>query len=163
LATAGGTLALAAATYASVRSANRSARVAELALQEQRRPVLMQSRDDDRRQEIGFADGHWVSVPGGGATVEAAAEAVYVAVSLRNVGAGIAVLQAWRPHSLAEAEPQSETMWPAEVTAAEPPGVEEFRSLARDQYVPRRRDRGLAGRRARSRRSASGEVGGGDV
>ena len=39
LATAGGTLALAGATYASVRSSNRSARLAELALQEQRRPV----------------------------------------------------------------------------------------------------------------------------
>jgi hypothetical protein len=37
LATAGGTLALAVATYGAVRSSNRSARIAELALQEQRR------------------------------------------------------------------------------------------------------------------------------
>jgi hypothetical protein len=56
LATAGGTLALASATYASVRSANRSARLAELTLQEQRRPVLVQSNDDDRTQTIGFVD-----------------------------------------------------------------------------------------------------------
>ena len=38
LATAGGTLVLAAATFSAVRSSNRSARIAEQALQEQRRP-----------------------------------------------------------------------------------------------------------------------------
>jgi hypothetical protein len=62
LATAGGTLALAGATYASVRSANHSARLAELALQEQRRPVLVNSRQDDREQTVGFADGRWVAI-----------------------------------------------------------------------------------------------------
>jgi hypothetical protein len=40
LATGVGTLVLAVATFASVRSSNRSARIAEAALQEQRRPVL---------------------------------------------------------------------------------------------------------------------------
>jgi hypothetical protein len=44
LATGAGTLALAVATFASVRSSNRSARLAEQALQEQRRPVLVHSR-----------------------------------------------------------------------------------------------------------------------
>jgi hypothetical protein len=93
LATAGGTLARAGASYASVRSANRSARLAELALQEQRRPVLVNSRQDDHEQTVGFADDRWMAVPGGGATIEAATETVYLAVSLRNVGAGLAVLQ----------------------------------------------------------------------
>ena len=93
LATAGGTLVLATATYASVRSANRSARLAELTLQEQRRPVLVQSNDDDRAQAIGFVDRHRVNIAGGGAAVEATADVVYLALSLRNVGAGIAVMQ----------------------------------------------------------------------
>ena len=58
LATAGGTLVLAAATFAAVRSSNASARIAEAALQEQRRPILVNSRLDDATQKIGFADGH---------------------------------------------------------------------------------------------------------
>jgi hypothetical protein len=124
LATAGGTLALAGATYASVRSANRSARVAELALQEQRRPVLVNSRADDRVETVPFTGGHRVSVPGGGAAVEAVDDVVYLALSLRNVGAGIAVLQAWHPREtvLSTGEP--------------PPAVDKFRPLRRDQYIP---------------------------
>jgi len=47
LVTGAGTLVLAVATFAAVRSANRSARIAETALQEQRRPLLAQSRLDD--------------------------------------------------------------------------------------------------------------------
>jgi hypothetical protein len=121
LATAGGTLALAAATYASVRSANRSNRVAELALQEQRRPVLVDSRKDDRAQEIGFDNGPRLHVPGGGAVIEAA-DGVFLAASLRNVGAGMAVLQAWHAH--------------ADVARGkERPDIEEFRNLTRDQYI----------------------------
>jgi hypothetical protein len=136
LATAGGTLALAGATYASVRSANRSARVAEVALQEQRRPVLVHSRSDDRGQTIGFADDRWVNVPGGGAAVEATTDAVYLALSLRNVGAGLAVLQAWRAHSIAGAELQSDPVWRASVLSEGAPDVEDFRPLTRDQYIP---------------------------
>jgi hypothetical protein len=136
LATAGGTLALAGATYASVRSAKRSAGVAEMALQEQRRPVLVHSRIDDRAQSIGFADGRWVNIPGGAAAVEATTDAVYLALSLRNVGAGLAVLQAWRAHSVAGGEPQTETAWRERVAALDAPGLEEFRTLTRDQYIP---------------------------
>ena len=134
LATAGGTLALAGATYASVRSANRSARIAEVALQEQRRPVLVQSRTDDRGQSIGFADGRWVNIAGGGAAVEATTDAVYLALSLRNVGTGLAVLQAWRAHSVA-AGSQPEMTWRETVMSAEVPAVEDFRSLTRDLYI----------------------------
>jgi hypothetical protein len=43
LATAGGTFVLAGTTYASVRSANRAARVAELSLLAGLRPLLIQS------------------------------------------------------------------------------------------------------------------------
>jgi hypothetical protein len=115
---------LASATFASVRSANRSARLAEVALQEQRRPVLVHSRTDDRSETIGFADGHWVNVPGGRAAVEAVGDVVYLTLSLRNVGAGIAVLQAWHPHEglLRGGD-------------APLPAIDEFRSLTRDQYI----------------------------
>jgi hypothetical protein len=134
LATAGGTLALAGATYASVRSANRSARLAELALQEQRRPVLVNSRQDDHEQTIGFADGRWVAIPGGGATIEAQAEAVYLAMSVRNVGAGLAVLQGWRVHEVVAADTE-ERGWRRSVLTDAPPSPEDFRSLTRDQYI----------------------------
>jgi hypothetical protein len=136
LATAGGTLVLASATYASVRSANRSARIAEVALQEQRRPVLVHSRSDDRGQGIGFVDGRWMNIPGGGAAVEATADAVYLALSLRNVGAGIAVLQAWQAHSVAPAGSESEALWRESVQGQRaPPDVEDFRPVTRDQYI----------------------------
>ena len=55
LVTGAGTLVLAVATFAAVRSSNRSARIAELALQEQRRPVLAPSRLDDPVQKLMFA------------------------------------------------------------------------------------------------------------
>ena len=115
---------LAVATYASVRSANRSARVAEVALQEQRRPVLVNSRTDDRVEAIPFIGGHWVSIPGGGASVEAVDDVVYLALSLRNVGAGIAVLQSWQAHErlLTSADQQQ-------------PAADGFRPLTRDQYI----------------------------
>ena len=98
--------------------------MAELALQEQRRPVLVNSRADDRVETVPFTGGHRVSVPGGGAAVEAVDDVVYLALSLRNVGAGIAVLQAWHPREtvLSTGEP--------------PPAVDKFRPLRRDQYIP---------------------------
>ncbi len=70
LATAGGTLALAGATYGSVRSANRAARVAEQALQERRRPVLVDSRPDDPAQPVSYGDDYRMSVGGAAAAIE---------------------------------------------------------------------------------------------
>ena len=60
LGTAGGTLVLAGATFSAVRSANRSARIAEQGLQEQRRPLLVNARLDDPLQKVMFADGQWL-------------------------------------------------------------------------------------------------------
>jgi hypothetical protein len=95
LATGVGTLVLAAATFASVRSANRAARAAERGLLAGLRPLLMPSRLEDPPLKVGFVDGRWMSVPGGQAAAEASAEAVYLTISLRNVGTGIAVLHGW--------------------------------------------------------------------
>ncbi|MGZ4708036.1 MAG: hypothetical protein ACXWBN_04765, partial [Acidimicrobiales bacterium] len=52
LATAGGTLVLAVATFVSVRSSNRSARVAEQALLTGMRPLLVTSLSDDPIQKV---------------------------------------------------------------------------------------------------------------
>lgn len=135
LATAGGTLALAGATYASVRSNNRSARLAEMALQEQRRPVLVHSSGDDHAQAGRFAGRTPIEVPGGGATVESDAEAVYLSASLRNVGAGIAVLQGWQCLVLSGAEHGSLAQWRKSTVGSRQPDIEDFRPLMQDQYI----------------------------
>src|SRR6476620_2719411 len=95
LAPAVGTMVLAAATFASVRSANRAARTAERALLAQIRPVLVPSRFEDPTEKVGFMDDVWLKVAGGRAAAEATDQAVYLAIALRNVGNGIAVLDRW--------------------------------------------------------------------
>jgi hypothetical protein len=95
LATGAGTLVLAVATFAAVKSSNRSARIAEIALQEQRRPLFAASRFDDPDQKIMFVEQTWFSVRGGRAAVEHRNGVVYLVMSLRNVGAGIGVCQGW--------------------------------------------------------------------
>lgn len=124
LATAAGTLVLAAATFSSVRSANRSARVAEESLLASVRPLLMPSRPEDPPLKVGYADSHWVRVAGGGATIEVTDDAVYLAMSLRNAGSGVAVLHGWRIEHDDGAGP------------ADRPALESFRRLTRDLYIP---------------------------
>jgi len=126
LATAGGTLVLAAATFSSVRSANRAARVAEESLLAGTRPLLMPSRTDDLPLKVGFADDHFVMAPGGGGTAEVTEDAIYLTMSVRNVGSGIAILHGWR----VEPERQLERI----AQLARPP-VETFRRLSRDIYI----------------------------
>ena len=125
LATAAGTLVLAVATFTAVRASNRSARIAEAALQEQRRPVLAQSRWDDPVQKIRFLGDLWVRAEGGRAAVEHLDGAVYLAISVRNVGSGFAVCQGWAVRV-------------GETPATDPTHVplEEFRLQARDLYIP---------------------------
>jgi hypothetical protein len=130
LATGAGTLVLAIATFASVRSANRSARIAEIALTEQRRPVLVNSRFDDPTQKISFGDEKWVKVPGSSAAVEDDNNVIYLAASVRNVGSGIAVLQGYHVSTLVEVDLSG-----AAVAPREHPPVEEFRAQSRDLYV----------------------------
>jgi len=121
-----GTLVLALATFASVRSSNRSARIAEAALQEQRRPVLVPSRFDDPIQKIMFVDGHWIRASGGHAVAEHIDGSVYLGVSLRNVGSGIGVCQGWT------AKPGLNSSQNLPIHAPE----DEFQLQSRDLYVP---------------------------
>ena len=125
LATGAGTLVLAVATFAAVRSSNRSARIAEIALQEQRRPVLTQSRLDDPGQKIMFAEGRWVAAGGGRGVAEHDGN-VYLAMSLRNVGAGIGVCQAWHVTVM----PESSRF------AGDHTPEDRFRLQTRDLYIP---------------------------
>src|SRR5256714_8581135 len=78
LSTAGGTLVLAGATFASVRSANRAARVAERSLLAGLQPLLVPSHLSDEAQKVHFADGRVVVTPGGSAAAEVGGEAVYL-------------------------------------------------------------------------------------
>jgi hypothetical protein len=124
LGTAAGTLVLAVATFASVRTANRGARATERALLAGIRPVLVPSRLHDPPEKVGFADNHWVKVPGGRGIAEATDDVVYFAIALRNVGNGLAVLDRW------DFYPERAT---GETDRHEP---EVFRRLTRDIYVP---------------------------
>jgi hypothetical protein len=93
LGTAVGTLFLGVATLASVRSANRAARVAERSLLLGLRPVLTPARPEDPDQEIIYGDGRTFQIPSGTGVVEEIDGVIYLAIPLRNVGAGLAVLQ----------------------------------------------------------------------
>src|SRR5215467_601577 len=95
LATAGGTLVLAVATFSSVRSANRAARVAEQTLLNGLRPQLMASRYSDPPEKVNFVDQHWIRVNGGCGVIEVGDDVIYMAMALRNVGRGMAILDGW--------------------------------------------------------------------
>ncbi|HST25510.1 MAG TPA: hypothetical protein VLJ76_05935 [Gaiellaceae bacterium] len=125
LASAGGTLVLAGATFASIKSANRAARVAERSLLANLRPLLLPSKLDDPPQKVGFSDDRWFMVPGGQGMADVSPEAVYLVMALRNVGNGIAVLHGWR-------------FYPERQLGgdAQPTPVDGFTRLTRDLYVP---------------------------
>jgi hypothetical protein len=124
LATAAGTLILAIATFSSTRSANRAARAAERSLLAGLRPVLMSARQEDPPEKVRFGDDHYVRVSDGMATVDEVDGRVYLAMPLRNVASGIAVLHGWdlSADRRSAAEPHAE------------PSA--FRRLQRDLYVP---------------------------
>jgi hypothetical protein len=126
LATAGGTLVLAVATFASVRSANRSTRIAEEALQEQRLPVFAPSRFTDPAQKIMFVEGHFVGARGGHGAAQRENGSIYLVISLRNVGSGIGVCQGW----VASAGLLSSGRRPDHRP------LSEFRTQTRDLYIP---------------------------
>lgn len=124
LATAGGTLVLAVATFAAVRSSNRSARVAEESLLAGLRPLLVPSLAGDPVHKALWGDRHVAKVEGGRAVVEQEAEVVYLALGLRNVGSGIALIHGW---FASEHNP---------FDGASHRTPEEFRRQGMDLYVP---------------------------
>ena len=123
LATAAGTLVLALATFAAVRSANRAARTAEHSLLTGLRPLLLASRMQDDPQKVMFLDGKWVHVAGGHASVLAEEGVIYLTMSVRNVGRGIAVVHGWH-------------YYPDWGPSVPDPVLDEFHRQTRDLYVP---------------------------
>ena len=123
-ATAIGTLVLAVATFAAVRSANRSARVAEASFQVNLRPVLVTSRLDDPPQKIRWLDDHWARLEGSQAVIEFIDGSIYLAISVRNVGSGLAVTFGWSV--------TTELAY-GDTPHADP---EQFRMQTRDLYIP---------------------------
>jgi hypothetical protein len=130
LATAGGTLVLAVATFSSVRSANRSARVAERSFMIGMRPVLIPSREDDLLERIRFGDGQIVQVPGHGGAAEIHDGNIFMALGLRNGGNGLAVIHGWR------ARARVDTSNPGAGRVNEAPDLDEFRAQQLDLYIP---------------------------
>jgi hypothetical protein len=124
LATAAGTTVLAIATFASVRSANNAARTAERAVELRLRPLLVQSRESDPPEPMMWADRHWATVLGGHGVVDHEGDELYLAMSVRNVGSGIAVIQGW----LVSPGFTQGTQGPAT--------VDDFRRQGRDLYIP---------------------------
>lgn len=73
-----------------------------------------------------FLEGHWVSAEGGRAVAEHIDGTVYLAISVRNVGSGIAVCQGW-------------SALPGSGSARENPthtALEDYRLQSRDLYIP---------------------------
>lgn len=123
LATAGGTLVLAIATFSATRSANRSTRIAEQALQVGLRPVLFNARFDDPAQKVGWIDDYKVVLQHGQAAVRDEPSGMYLAIPLRNVGSGLAVLHGWHVR-------------PSRGRADDHSDLDSFERLQRDLYVP---------------------------
>jgi hypothetical protein len=123
LVTGFGTLVLAVATFAAVRSANRAARAAERSLLAGLRPLLVPSRLDDGRQKVFFGDGWHDVLPGGGAIAREEDGTVYLATSLRNAGSGIGVLHGWLFHA-------------GDYRVDEHCDLESFTRQTRDLYIP---------------------------
>jgi hypothetical protein len=124
LATAGGTLVLALATFSAVRSSNRSARIAEETLLTGLRPLLVPSLSSDPPQKVLWSDRYAVRIEGGRAIATNENGVIYFAIGLRNVGAGIGLLHGWSPHARQAF---------ADVPHAD---IDDFRRLTIDLYVP---------------------------
>ncbi len=123
-ATAGGTLVLALATFSAVRSSNRTARIAEETLLTGMRPLLVPSLSDDPMHKVLWHDRHTAHVGGGRAIFEEENGVIYLAMGLRNLGTGIALLHGWYPlpDMAFEDRPHAE--------------AEDFRQLTIDLYIP---------------------------
>src|SRR5581483_9897340 len=82
----------------------------------------MPSRLQDEMQKVVWGDRHWAHLAGGRANIELDGSNIYLALSLRNVGSGIAVLQSWRV--------------PGDAQAPDPRGaLDAFRPQQVDLYV----------------------------
>jgi len=96
--TAAGTLVLAGVTFIAVSASVRSTRIAERALLAGQRPVLAPAGPDDPVESVQFADGRVFPLGNGQALATRDSGAIYLAIPLCNVGAGLAVLRGYQLH-----------------------------------------------------------------
>jgi hypothetical protein len=136
LATAGGTLVLAVATFSSVKSANRSARIAEQSMLIGTKPVLIPSREEDPVERLRFGDGTFLNIAGHGAAVEQDDRRIHMGIGLRNGGAGLAVILGWRARSLAGEEARTGQSSVGNQGDVPTPSLADFRRQQLDLYIP---------------------------
>jgi hypothetical protein len=131
-----GTLVLAVATFAAVRSSNRTARTAERALLVGLRPVLATARPHDVAEHVQFADGRVFEVGSGQALIHQEAGAIYLSIPLRNVGAGLAQLRGYRLEPEPASQVASDPLGPARHRRGDTvPELSGFAEQQRDLYV----------------------------
>jgi hypothetical protein len=138
-----GTLVLAGATFAAIRSSNqaarsaeRSARLAERSLLATLRPLLVVGQRTDPGHEIQFADGRVLDIKPGEALFRPAGEVIYLALSLRNVGTGIAHLRGYRLEPETQDSVRADPLGPARHRRGDPaPDPGSFADQQRDLYV----------------------------
>jgi len=136
LATAGGTLVLAIATFSSVRSANRSARVAEQSMLIGTRPVLIPSREVDPTERVRFGDGTFLNIAGHGAAAEEHDGRIHMGIGLRNGGAGLGVILGWRARTQAGEEARTGRPVIGQQADLLTPSLADFRRQQLDLYIP---------------------------
>src|SRR5579859_3531684 len=138
--TAVGTLVLAGATFVSVRASARSTRIAERALLAGQRPVLAPAGPDDPAESVQFADGRVFPVGSGQALAAQDGGVVYLAIPLRNVGAGLAVLYGYHiqgePASRVAQDPRGAAR---HLRGDPPPQPQAFSPQQRDLLISTRR------------------------
>jgi hypothetical protein len=84
----------------------------------------MATRPDDPPEAVTFSDGVMLMAPGGSAVLEERDGNLYLALAVRNVGTGLAVLRAGHVAIMS----LGDEVWP--------PEPESFRALQRDIYIP---------------------------
>ncbi len=132
-----GTLVLAGATFSAVRSSNRSARIAERALLAGLRPLLTPSRPEDPDERVQFADGRVFGVRAGRAMLRREQGVIYLAIALRNVGAGIALLRGYHLEGDgAEIVARDPAGAARHRRGDRPPDLHRFAEQQRDLYIP---------------------------
>jgi hypothetical protein len=132
-----GTLVLAGATFAAVRSSNRSARIAERALLTGLRPMLTPSRREDPDEQVQFADGRVFEVGAGRAMLHREQGVIYLAIPLRNVGSGIALLRAYHLEADSAERIADDPRGLARHRRGDPPpDPATFAEQQRDLYIP---------------------------
>ena len=138
---------LAVATFCSVRSANRSARVAELSLLAGSAAGADPLAGGRPARAGAFRRRQTLDVPGHGGGGRGRRRRVYLAIALRNGGSGLAVIHGWQAAAAASRPRSASTADRASAS------LEEFPPPAARSVHPRRRHRLLAGGAARSARS----------